>query len=298
MEEITDIAWFARTLQDHKIRLAENEQGRGYTPFSALEYNCPCGDRHELKKNKHGFLVQPGLLVHVNDPEFIAVRPELFLDSEHVLMSCSELNGLGLVSVDKKLFKQSATATHFIRYTTLNRANKGFGLIVETPDANLDFNLIGQSRQDYPTEEFSDQHGMENALMREPEEHIIPARRYIANLSEEVFKCPCGSSHRMGGVREDFSLFQLGKQVTLPVLVVLNDLSKRTWKSVLYRCPERYTMISWRPSKRALWSAKIEMISHRDTATSILPKTVFEILSGCTQTVEIERFLKNENRHS
>ena len=139
MQEITDIAWFSNILHSQKLRLPQRGLGQGYSPYKFIEYDCPCGHKHTLKKNQYGFLARAGRLPDLSDPAFNYARPELFLGSDQILMSCSSLNGLVLVSVDKKFFNQSSRATHFVKHATLNRANKGFGLYVGS--GPIDFHL-------------------------------------------------------------------------------------------------------------------------------------------------------------
>lgn len=287
MKQITNIAEFVKHLRSSKIILSEGDR-RKSTPFRSLDFDCPCGRRHELRKNEYGFLVAPGPLRLEGDPLYSRVSPELYMENGQVLLSCSHLEGLVCVSVERTILRQSTNTLFFIKYETLNAASSGFGLLYETSDDIVDFNIIGQSRVRYPTQMLTSRIEMEEQILLEPSENILRSRQFFENLKDVTFSCPCGEEHGMGGIREDYSLVQWGRKiVTVPILVVVKDLGGLEWKSVLYRCSERYTMLQWRPSHPALWSAKIDLISHGVQNDSKLPDPIFNIFSTHTDAVNI-----------
>lgn len=287
MRELTDIASFVQYLQSTRLRYPELGQGRGYSPYRSLEFDCPCGRRHELKKNQYGFLATPGPISI--DPSMVYVRPQIFLGGDQVLISCSDLQGLVCISVKKGIVNQSAEVSYFISFDTLNEVNNGFGLLVESKDGVFDFNEIGQQRKEYPTKNFTTQIEFEEALLMDPIENIAESGRFVPQLEYEYFDCPCGSSHAMGGISSEFSLVQYGTAVTVPLLAIYKDLNNRSVKSALYRCPARYTMIVLRPSRPALWSAKIPPITKKDRTSSQLPQKVFDVLQSHSFMAEMDR---------
>lgn len=193
------------------------------------------------------------------------------------------------MSVEKRLFDHYAKVVYFISYATLNSASNGFGLLFESERDVFDFNQIGQHRLEYPTKNYSTRLEMEEALLAEPSENISEVGRFVPQLESEYFDCPCGSKHAMGGTRSYYSLVQYGTVVTVPLLAVYKDLNSRMVKCVLYRCPERYTMIGWRPSRPALWSAKIAPITKENRSSSRLPEKIFNVLENHSFMVEVHK---------
>ena len=127
---------------------------------------------------------------------------------------------------------------------------------------------------------------MEAQLIREPRENILRSRQYFEGLTE-IFNCQCGERHGMAGIPEDYLLVQGGKIRAVPVLVIVKDLGSMEWKSVLYRCPKRYTLLQWRPSHPAIWSAEIELVKHDAQNSTSLPDQVFKIFSSHADRVNV-----------
>lgn len=286
MKEITSVSEFVNYLRASNT-LYSAECFSKSSPYRFLDYDCPCGRRHDLRKNEDGFLVPSGPLRLKSDPYYSSIRPEIYTATNQVLISCSHVQGLVCVSVERTIFRQSTNTLFFIKYETLNAASNGFGLLYKTSDDIFDFNIIGQSRVKYPTKILTSRIEMEEQILLEPSENILPSPQYFKNMTE-YYLCPCGAKHKMEGIREDYSLVQFGKIVTVPILVILTNLTDKKWKSVLYRCPTRYTLLEWRPSVPALWTAEIELFGHDVQKYTRLNDDIFKVFSAHTDRVHIE----------
>ena len=279
----------SKDIQSYSIRVPEAPMPRA--PIRSLSFDCPCGQTHAFQQKNDLFNPKDyDFFKAVNGQHYPSVAA--WIGEETCLVKCPQLNGLVHLYIKKGIFKQNVRVSGYIRYETLNSAEHGFGLRIKTNIGTLDFNTIGQSRSNYPTKELTTLKEFEDELLNYPEEVVYNLNCYATELKDSSYKCPCGDTHFMGGTRADFSKIQFNGLTPQPVFAVYQDISRKTLEGLIYRCSERYTMLSARPSMPALWSAKIDLIG-RDQKETKLNARLFSHLSALTNSIQVDQHFQH-----
>lgn len=292
--ELKSVSDFVSSLD---ISALQHADGQFKCPHNRLTFECLCGETHHFEKNQYGYLTPPLKPGEPNE-EFWGTSILVFVGDQQLLVRCRNLNGLVCVQVDKKLFKQSARAVYFVSYATINKADQGWGLCLTNRRGTFDFNVLGQARSDYPTPKiYRTITEFEDVLLAYGEENLDGQGSYVPELVGQVFKCSCGGSHDMGGLRSDYSMIQSlspYEYETVPVVWIWKNRSANIAHGLVYRCPSAYVMLALRPSRLVIWSAEIPLFDKQNKDTSKLPEGVARSLEYLTSKIELEKNFRGQ----
>lgn len=274
MRELTSLMEFISELDLNQLADASNSIKKKFGEFS---FPCGCGSVHTISKKNYP---HPSIPTQWNDSTDTVYS--ILSEPNRLLFSCKH-GYFTMVRLEQSFLKKNVCSDFTINRKFIDQADEGFGLFIHTPSYNLDFNLKGTRELPIPIHEVESWTEFEELILETEKSKISRLPKFMPELNDTSFICPCGDKHFMTGREPTIALQQGPKKSFCYPHLNCNDTK------FLFRCYKGfYSMIRIRPSMPVEWYYKSDIMPESRRTDTLLEDDIFSELTGLRLRLTID----------